>query len=194
MHRGWGKCKLPSGKANKDSKSKPILTQNANFTLLFAILHEIPIAPKRPLSRWEMLSPNDFLGQNWIFEARKGCVFFEKSCPKLTILLQNDPFSHLTPGSWCTQGKRSTHYKWRTRFEWRTRKPASSHKPTPASHPLAPWSPLRGRPPFPSSLFLGYLNLGQCTGQPFERSVWLTDHTLLHSLLGAMVNWKNCTT
>jgi len=144
MHRGWGKCKLPSGKANKDSKSKPILTQNANFTLLFAILHEIPIAPKRPLSRWEMLSPNDFLGQNWIFEARKGCVFFEKSCPKLTILLQNDPFSHLTPGSWCTQGKRSTHYKWRTRFEWRTRKPASSHKPTPASHPLAPWSPWGG--------------------------------------------------
>ena len=100
--------------------------------------------PKRPLSRWEMLSPNDFLGQNWIFEARKGCVFFEKSCPKLTILLQNDPFSHLTPGSWCTQGKRSTHYKWRTRFEWRTRKPASSHKPTPASHPLAPWSPWGG--------------------------------------------------
>ena len=66
--------------------------------------------------------------------------------------------------------------------------PLRSHKPTPASHPLAPWSPLRGRPPFPSSLFLGYLNLGQWTGQPFERSVWLTDHTLLHSLLGAMFN------
>ena len=131
MHRGWGKCKLPSGKANKGSKSKPILTQNANFTLLFAILHEIPIAPKRPLSRWEMLSPNDFLGQNWIFEARKGCVFFENSCPKLTILLQNGPFSHLTRGSWCTQGKRSTHFKWRTRFEWRTRNPASSHNPPP---------------------------------------------------------------
>ena len=51
MHRGWGKCNLPSGKANKGSKSKPILTQNVNFTLLFAMQHEIPIAPKRPLSR-----------------------------------------------------------------------------------------------------------------------------------------------
>ena len=68
----------------------------------------------------------------------------------------------------------------------------------PTTHPrfasARPVVPPRGRPPFPSSLFLGYLNLGQCTGQPFERSVWLTDHTLLHSLLGAMVNWKNCTT
>ena len=33
MHRGWGKCNLPSGKANKGSKSKPTLTPNANFTL-----------------------------------------------------------------------------------------------------------------------------------------------------------------
>ena len=62
----------------------------------------------------------------------------------------------------------------------------------PTTHPrfasARPVVPPRGRPPFPSSFFLGYLNLGQCTGQPFERSVWLTDHTLLHSLLGAMVN------
>ena len=57
----------------------------------------------------------------------------------------------------------------------------------------SPRGPPKGRPPFPSSLFLGYLNLGQWTGQPFERSVWLTDHTLLHSLLGAMFNWRNCT-
>ena len=83
LHRGWGKCNLPSGKANKGSKSKPILTQNVNFTLLFAMQHEIPIAPKRPLSRWEMLSPSDFLRQNWLLKARTGCVFSEKSCPKI---------------------------------------------------------------------------------------------------------------
>ena len=71
----------------------PTLTQNADFTLLFAILHEIPNAPKRPLSRWEILSPNDFLGQNWIFEARKGCVFFEKSCPKVQFLTQKQILS-----------------------------------------------------------------------------------------------------
>ena len=33
MHRGWGKCNLASGKANKGSKSKPTLTQNAHFTV-----------------------------------------------------------------------------------------------------------------------------------------------------------------
>ena len=93
MHRGWGKCKLPSGKANKDSKSKPILTQNANFTLLFAIQHEIPIPPKSPLSRWEMLSPSDFLGQNWLLKARTDAVFFEKSCPKVQFLTQKQILS-----------------------------------------------------------------------------------------------------
>ena len=163
MHRGWGKCKLPSGKANKGSKSKPTLTPNANFTLLFAIQHEIPIPPKSPLSRWEMLSPSDFLGQNWLLKARMDAVFFEKSCPKVTILLQNGTFSHLTRGSWCTQGKRSTHYKWRTRFEWRTRKPASSHKPTPASHPLAPWSPW-GATTVPKFFVLGIFELRSVHG------------------------------
>ena len=163
MHRGWGKCNLPSGKANKGSKSKPILTQNANFTLLFAIQHEIPIPPKSPLSRWEMLSPSDFLGQNWLLKARMDAVFFEKSCPKVTILLQNGTFSHLTRGSWCTQDKRSTHFKWRTRFEWRTRKPASSHKPTPASHPLAPWSPW-GATTVPKFFVLGIFELRTVIG------------------------------
>jgi len=51
LHKGGGKCNEPSGKVNKGPKSMPTLTQNADFTLLFAILHEIPIAPKRPLSR-----------------------------------------------------------------------------------------------------------------------------------------------
>ena len=33
VQRNWGKCNLPSGKANKGSESKPTWTQNANFTL-----------------------------------------------------------------------------------------------------------------------------------------------------------------
>ena len=41
MHRGWGKCNLPSGKANKGSKTKPIFGLDHQFPLYFAILHKI---------------------------------------------------------------------------------------------------------------------------------------------------------
>ena len=41
MHMGWGKCNLPSGKASKGSKSKPILGLDHRFPLYFAILHKV---------------------------------------------------------------------------------------------------------------------------------------------------------
>ena len=69
------------------------LTQNVNFTLLFAILHEIPITPQDLLSSWEMLLHNDFLGQNWYFKARTDAVFFEKSCLKIQFLSENQLLS-----------------------------------------------------------------------------------------------------
>ena len=71
----------------------PTLTQNADFTLLFSIQHEVPIASQFPLSRWETLSHNDFLGQNWFFKARTDCVFFGKSCPKVQFLTQKQILS-----------------------------------------------------------------------------------------------------
>ena len=153
----------------------PTLTQNTNFTLSFAILHEIPITQQSPQSRWEILSHNDSLGQNWLLKARTDAVFFEKCCPKIQFTVWKWPISlpsqtitwkRNESGLGCMQGERSTHCKGRTRFEWRTHivdpveipveTPLRSHKPTPASHSLAPWSP-----PFPSSLMLGYLNLEQ---------------------------------
>ena len=69
------------------------LTQNVNFTLLFAILHEIPITPQDLLSSWEKLLHNDFLGQNWYLKARTDAVFFEKSCLKIQFLSENQLLS-----------------------------------------------------------------------------------------------------
>ena len=83
MHRGRGNRNLPSENANKGPKSIPTLTQKVNFTLLFAILHEIPIAQQDLPSRCQILPHNDSLGLDWSFEARMDAVFFEKCCPKI---------------------------------------------------------------------------------------------------------------
>ena len=122
---------------------------------------------------------NTFLWQNCAKNSTFNVCFHVSSANECTKwhLLPARKYDRSTQGLWCTQLFWRTHYKWCTRFEWRT------HRVDRTSLHYQP-TPLVPRPRFgqgqPKFRLLGGRELWS---GPFQNA-------LLHSLLGAMLNWK----
>ena len=122
-----------------------------------------------------------------------GPACFRKSCSKIRIFVQNQPYWPLWPRAswfwkksykvaniytWCTQGKSSTQFNWRTRFECRTRKPAWIPLTPPRFASARPVVPPKGATTVPKFLVLGIFELRSVDGSTiWEKCVVDRPHT-----------------
>jgi len=118
-----------------------------------------------------------FLWKNCAKNSTFDACFHISSANKCTKwhLLPARKYGRSMQGLWCTQLFWGTHYKWRTRFEWRTHRVdrTSLHYQHTLLIPRPHFGP-RANP---------VIRRGELWFEPFQNA-------LLHSLLGAMFNWK----